>query len=288
MIIFHADDYGVNIKQSKRILMCREKGCLNSVSIIPTSRHLKETIPLIDGECKKGVHINLSEGYPLSEITDIPLLVDKKGLLNRSFIECLLLSILKRKEFEKEVEVECYLQLRKVISYMPSDYKLRVDSHRHYHMIPGVLRGLCKAIDRIGIEVEYIRLPMENLSLYLSEPKLWHRIPLLSIIKAIVLIICGIYNKSYLRKKGLLSKTSEYIGVIFTDRMYIENITPLILRINKDKRYKGKDVEIQFHPGQIKEGEDILDVKFKEWYASSNRKMEAKALMQLARIENAG
>ena len=38
MIIFNADDYGINIRQAKEILSCKEKGCLNSVSLLVNGR----------------------------------------------------------------------------------------------------------------------------------------------------------------------------------------------------------------------------------------------------------
>ena len=282
MFFFHADDYGINIEQSKRIIECRKYGCLNSVSIIPNGELLSETMAMLDDGCKKGIHINLCEGKSLSAPEDIPLLVGEDGVFNKSFLNLLLLSFFHGKELENQVFLECYKQINQVLCYLPIDYKIRIDSHRHYHMIPVVLRGLCRAIEKTGKEVEYFRIPVEDFGLYVHEPKLWKNISILSIVKALVLLSCFKYNKSYLKKKNLLSKSCKYLGVIFTDRMFLSNIMPLITRIKNEKKYEGCDVEVQFHPGAIYENEYLLDDKFMEWYASANRKKEAEALLKLA------
>ena len=170
---------------------------------------------------------------------------------------------------------------------MPKDYKLRIDSHRHYHMIPCVCRGLCDAIDKTGVEVEYFRVPMESFILYFSEPGLLGRIQPLSVVKAIVLNTLALYNRSFLKMKGLWDKKSFYIGVIFTDRMFYNNIAPLLHRLGKRKDLTTENLEIQFHPGSVKKGEPILDRQFEDWYASKNRRQEAEALLRFRREPDA-
>ena len=283
MIFYHADDYGISVEQSEMILKCKKRGCLNSVSIIPNSDRLDVTMPLLDSECKKAIHVNLCEGKALLGHDDIPLLVDTEGSFNRSFLQLLFLSLIHGRELEDQVEKECYAQINKVLTYLPDDYKLRIDSHRHYHMIPCVLRGLVKAMDKTGREVEYFRTPCEKAFIYLLEPRLWVKLSPLSIVKAIVLNTCGCYNRSFLKKKNLLDKTHGYIGVVFTDRMYYDNIAPFVCKIKKGSIFKGQDVEIQFHPGGIKKEEELLDPKFGDWYASDAREKEADALMRFER-----
>ena len=283
MIYYHADDYGVCIEQAQRILSCRTDGCLNSVSIMPNSDHLDDTVGLLDENTKRAIHINISEGKALSDPKKIPMLVDERGYFNRSFGQILVMSLLFGKKFERQIEIEFYAQIKRVVKYMPEGYKLRLDSHRHYHAIPGVFRGMCRAAKRTRRDIEYIRLPIEDFGLYLKVPSLWMRIQPLSIVKAIVLNTCGFFDKQYLRKLGLLDKTLAYIGVIFTDRMFFENIAPLIRLINEGKAFKGQDVEIQFHPGKVEEGEPIHETKFADWFSSPNRDKEAEALKRFAK-----
>ena len=282
MIYYHADDYGVCIEQARRIMACRTEGCLNSVSIMPTSDYLDDTMPLLDEDCKKSVHINISEGKALSDPKEIPMLVDENGCFNRSFGELLLKSVFHGCELEKQVETESYAQISRALQYMPEDYELRFDSHRHYHTIPCIFRGVCKAAVKTHRKVEYIRLPIESFALYLRKPSLWPRIAPLSIVKAIVLNICCAFDKKYLKKLGLGNRNCGYIGVIFTDRMFFENIDPLIKMIKEGKSFRGQDVEVQFHPGKVLKGEPLHETKFADWFSSKNRDKEAEALKRFA------
>lgn len=279
MIIYHADDYGINIEQSKRILRCRKEGHLNSVSIVPNTKFMGEAVKLLDGECKKGVHINLCEGRPLCDPAEVPLLVDGNGIFDKSFFGLFIISLFRGHELERQAEKECYAQLESVLKYMPEGYRLRVDSHRHYHLIPAVMRGLVKALKRTGKEVEYLRLPMEDLSLYVKVPGLWRKIRGLSLFKALILIMFSRYNGKCLEESGLREKAGKYIGVVFTDRMFTENLRPLVKVLKDDRRYDGKDVEVQFHPGAIYDGEYLLVDTFKEWFASPNRTKEAETMI---------
>ena len=71
-IWFHADDYGVTIEQSQRILDCWQKGALNSVSVLPNTLVLKEVLQLLDQadpeetQIRRVLHLNFVEGNPLA------------------------------------------------------------------------------------------------------------------------------------------------------------------------------------------------------------------------------
>ncbi|MDE6219323.1 MAG: ChbG/HpnK family deacetylase, partial [Lachnospiraceae bacterium] len=47
-IWFHADDYGVTTEQSKRILSCYQDGVLNSISVLPNTPALRESLDILD------------------------------------------------------------------------------------------------------------------------------------------------------------------------------------------------------------------------------------------------
>lgn len=284
MITFHADDYGINIEQSKRILDCRKSGVLNSVSIMGNSTNLEMCIGFLDGRCKKSIHINLNEGHCLSAKQDIPLLVGKEGVFDKSFLQLLLISFVKRQELERQTYKECLAQIKNVISYLPGDYKIRVDSHVHYHMIPAIFCGLCKALGDSGKEIEYIRYPVENLFLYLRTPSIWKFVKPINIIKIIIINICGLVNKATLKKYGFQSKITQFFGVIFTGHMNVEAVKLVLKKILKKNSLKNGSLEILFHPGGIEEREEFLDRdnrQLVEFYKSQDRKDEAMALKSL-------
>ena len=47
MTEFHADDYGLFPKQSKRILRCITEGACNGISIMPNSPYLSECMEML-------------------------------------------------------------------------------------------------------------------------------------------------------------------------------------------------------------------------------------------------
>lgn len=92
-IWFHADDYGVTIEQSKRILDCWQNGVLNSVSVLPNTPVLKEALKLLDQADSEGtqirrvLHLNFVEGKPLAGAENVPDLVDKTGYFDKGFLQ---------------------------------------------------------------------------------------------------------------------------------------------------------------------------------------------------------
>ena len=93
MIYFCADDYGISTASNSRIEKCLEFGTLNKISVLPNGdiTDLKETFK--EDRVKLALHINLVEGYPLSDPKDIDLLISKSGNFKYSFIGLLFLSL---------------------------------------------------------------------------------------------------------------------------------------------------------------------------------------------------
>ena len=82
-IFFHADDYGITPLQSQSILECRQKGCLNSLSILPNVPELPARAAELRAEkpgLRIAVHLNLVEGHCCAPPAAIPLLVDERGI----------------------------------------------------------------------------------------------------------------------------------------------------------------------------------------------------------------
>lgn len=279
MFIFHADDYGVNISQCKRMMDCRKMGGLNSVSIFGNSQILDEAVEMLDEGCLRGIHLNFREGKACSKKEKIPLLVDYNGRLCNSFFHLLWLSIIHRERMEREIEVECMEQIIRVLQKMPKEYRIRIDSHQHIHMIPAVFRGMCKALKKIDREVEYIRFPVENICLYIRTPGVWKHIRLINVIKALVLGACCIINRRTMKKFGYSNcGNTVFIGVLFTGNMTRDKVFPLLTKL------KGREdnVEVLFHPGGVMAGEEFIDpYGLTEFYMSESRRIEADTLMKL-------
>lgn len=287
MITFHADDYGINTIQTERILDCSPKngGVLNSVSIMPNSRHLNSTIPMLLNGVKKGIHINLAEGNSCANPEDIPLLV-KDGVLYHGFLSLLSLSFIHPKQLEDQLSTEILAQIHSVTSHMDDNYKIRIDSHVHCHMIPVVFRALCNALSRSGHEIEYIRFPTESIWIYLRCPSIWKHIKLINMAKVLFLNFFGKINRHILRRYGYEKNTGAFFGVVFTGRMYGRHILKILQCYTNYVEKSGKNLEVLFHPGGIHEGEEYLrgcNGGFKAVYNSEDREKEADMLRELGK-----
>ncbi len=152
---YHADDFGVSLEQSEKILSCYQEGALNSISILPNVPDLDGALALLDRIDAKGVirrvlHLNFVEGKPLAGANKVPLLADKEGYFDKSFIRFLLWNYTacgrRRAKLKAQIREEIRAQLRAVTA--EHDFRITaVDSHQHYHMIPMIFDCLLAVLD---------------------------------------------------------------------------------------------------------------------------------------------
>ena len=242
MIYIHADDFGINQNQSRRILECSvmNGGALNSVSVMPNSAHLIEAMPLLEDHMKKSIHINLAEGACCCNPDQIPLL-QRNGVFYRTFGSLFMAALWKPKKVEEQCYKEIYAQIQRVISYLGDDYKIRIDSHVHYHMIPAVFRGLCRALSSCNCEIEYIRVPDERLSIYLTAPGVWKYIRPVNFAKMVLVRFLSILNRKYLIQYGLDKKTGLFFGLSFTNEMVGAHVKTIYDKYAYYAKSTGKD-----------------------------------------------
>lgn len=281
MTIFNADDYGINLQQSDRILFCNRNGCLNGISIMPNSRWLKESIDMLDNTVKVKIHLNFIEGKCCASKEKIPLLVDNEGKFKLSYKDMLILSLIWGKDLRKQVKEECMAQIQRVCQVMEKDYKVGIDSHMHYHMIPVVFRGLYDACMTLDVKIGYIRWPVEPFIPFLKHIEIWRNISCINLVKSILLHIFGIINYPILVKAGWKKKTAVFFGVLFSGRMFYNPVRSVLPEFELYAKRKRKDLEVLFHPGGIYNGEEYLDDKYIGYYQMKNRSKEGKALIKL-------
>ena len=281
MIYFHADDYGINTEQAGRVLDCYYNGVLNSVSIIPNWERIEEAFRELPDDVKKSVHLNLCEGHSVAPPEDVPLLVNENGEFRRSFVQLLLLSTFSP-ACRKQIKAECRAQIHKVRDLMDESAPLRLDSHRHYHMIPAVYRALFDITGEEGIRVEYVRWPVEKVRLYGRPAPGGAGIGLNNRVKCLVLNCLGIVNRG-VRDRWNTEREAVFCGVGYTGNMFYENVHRFLDRFVSEAEKRNMDLEVLFHPGGVKEGEFFLseDTGFPDYYMSGNRDREAEALKRL-------
>jgi chitin disaccharide deacetylase len=163
-LIVNADDFGLTAGVNRAILELHGAGALSSATLMANAAATDEAIEMARATPTLGVgcHIVLVDGEPvLSPREDVPWLADPvdgafKPTLS-GFLSHLYLSRVPRKKLEREIEAEAYAQIARL-----QDRGLRlthIDTHKHTHMFPAVLRPLLRAAQKAGIR--RIRNPFE-------------------------------------------------------------------------------------------------------------------------------
>jgi len=283
-IEFHADDFGLFISQSHRIIACHDHGNLNGISILPNGTQLDACMELFyprQTGIAATIHLNLIEGKSVSDSKAIPLLTDRNGNLHCSFGKLLLRSYLPgRADLLRQLKTEIRAQIRAVSSRLsPSQNKcLRIDSHAHYHMLPVVFDALMGVIREDNLPVTYIRIPKENLGIYKKHWKTIRHLAPINLVKVIILNLLAMRNRIHYGNYLNSLDQKIFMGVLLSGRMFLENVAPLIpdaVRLAEKKHY---GLEILAHPGGVYEPEDIRQLTFKNdvsFLTSDFRRREA-------------
>jgi predicted glycoside hydrolase/deacetylase ChbG (UPF0249 family) len=289
MIEYHADDYGLFPVQSRHIADCYYNGALNGISIMPNSPYLKECMEAIEDIRKSlsvTVHLNFVEGKPLTG-GKASRLTDKEGNFSIGFGKLLLVGFVPvlRRFYYKAIRREVEAQLLACKPYM-NDGKYRIDGHVHYHMLPLVFDAVMDVISKNNLQVSYIRFPKEELDVYRRASGKLKGLKPINFVKVCVLNALAARNERKYRD-ALVSLNVErklFMGVMLSGHMFYENVKECLPHAADILADRGlSDMEILFHPGDVSDNEEILQVTSKDDYDflvenRANREKEAEAL----------
>lgn len=282
-IYFCADDYGISAEGNDCIADCLENGILNKVSVLPNGETTDFKKRLTDLNATISLHINLVEGYPMSNPEDVSLLLANNKNFKHSFIGLLLLSLSpKRKIFEKQVYKEIQSQIRFWMKTMGEDAEISIDSHQHTHMIPLIFKTLMRVIRDENLKVHSVRFPAEPITPYLLTPSLFSTYSPTGLIKQWLLKFLGFVNQKELKKSKITS--SYFMGILFSGKLDERKIKKILPRYLKLAEKNNKNIEIGFHPIYIKNSENLIkgtQKSFLKFYFSPWRKTEYDTLLNL-------
>ena len=283
MIYFCADDYGISKAANSCIENCLENGALNKISVLPNGEVSDFKKRLSDKDAILSLHINLVEGRPLSNPNDVDLLVSERGYFKYSFIGLLFLSLsLKRNEFEKQIYKEIQCQIKFWKKAMGENTSISIDSHQHTHMIPLIFKTLMRVIKEEELQVSYLRIPDEPISPYIYTPSLYLEYHPVGLVKQWLLKTFAFINRKELKKSKI--RYAYFIGILFSGKLNEVRIKKLLPHYLSLAKKHNKDIEIGFHPGNIKDGEKLIDgirKDFKKFYFSPWRNIEYDTLINL-------
>jgi hopanoid biosynthesis associated protein HpnK len=179
-LIINADDFGLTAGVNRAIVEAHEHGVVTSATVMANGKAFEDAIALAQSSPRLGVgcHIVLVDGSPVLEQTAVRSLLDRDGNPsgNARFREGIIrfgaLALLGRLAAD-EIEAEATAQIRKLQA--AGITVTHIDSHKHTHLFPSVLRPLLRAAASCGVRA--IRNPFERMqgSQLAASPSLWRR-----------------------------------------------------------------------------------------------------------------
>jgi len=149
----------MNAIRDSGILLAYRQGVVTGISVVPngTSKKLNSLFP---SEYKDvGVHLNLTEGKPLSLPDDIPSLVNQDG---RFMGKLALRNACNARSVNMEHVVHETTKQMQWFMDKFSQVPISADSHQHCHMIPALAPSIAKVWKNFN--VSHIRMPVGSLS----------------------------------------------------------------------------------------------------------------------------
>jgi hopanoid biosynthesis associated protein HpnK len=174
-LIVNADDFGLTSGVNRAIIEGNLSGIVTSATLMANAKASDAAIDLAKAQpgLKTGCHVVLIDGVPLTD--NLPTLTETTQRF-RSSLKQFAMAAVRKQISADEVQQEVEAQIRKIQSREIT--LTHVDSHKHTHMFPHILRPLLRAAKACGIRA--IRNPFEPLrcwpaGMVLGSPGLWPR-----------------------------------------------------------------------------------------------------------------
>lgn len=259
-LILNADDFGLAPGVNRSILELGDAGALTSATLMATSRHPPEAASsTAASRLEIGCHIVLVDGEPALPPNQIPALAPsgKFGPTLGAFVRDLFMGRIP----ESEIEAEAVAQMRRAQSM-----GIRVshlDTHKHTHMFPRVLRPLLCAAMLCGVRA--IRNPFEPDWALRATP----RAPALR--RAQVKLL-RFQRRTFLKlvKEAGLATTDGAIGVLATGTLDADTLESLLAAMPPGTW------ELVCHPGHVDDALNQARTRLRE-----SRAVEHAALLKV-------
>jgi len=155
-LIVSADDFGLTEGINRGIIQSFKEGIVTSASLMASTPAFKHAVELArsNPDLAIGIHLNLVKGKPLQPADKVRSLVNNKGVFYTIpwFVPRLLLGRINFTEVESELrnQIEMVRSTGLKVTHL--------DSHRHFHLFPSILRLVIRLAKEYGIAK--IRCPL--------------------------------------------------------------------------------------------------------------------------------
>jgi predicted glycoside hydrolase/deacetylase ChbG (UPF0249 family) len=176
-LIINADDFGFTSGVNRAIVEAHTHGVVTSSTLMANGARFAEAVQMVSGapQLSVGCHVVLIDGEPVLRSEKIPTLT-KSGRF-RDSLKMFAARAISGRIDTGEVVGETFAQIRKIQS--AGITVSHVDTHKHTHLFPRILRPLLLAAKAAGVKAVRNpfgpRLPLRSSQL-LARPNLWTRI----------------------------------------------------------------------------------------------------------------
>lgn len=149
-LIVNADDFGLTENVNRGIAEAHANGIVTSTSLLANGEAFHSAVVLSKQAPRLGigVHLNLSEGAPVSLCTTVPTLVDSHGSLHLSPVP-LWRAIVAGRVNLRDVEIETRAQISRILDAGITPTHL--DGHMHVHVLPRISETVIRIAREFGI-----------------------------------------------------------------------------------------------------------------------------------------
>ena len=158
-LIVNADDFGLTSGVNRAILELHLAGAVKSTSLMARAAAVDEAIDIARSTPTLGIgcHVVLVDGEPVLPPHQIPTLIDSRTGRFRESLSTFLLHLFAGRIRATEIEAEVAAQI--TLLQRGGLRLTHVDTHKHMHIFPAVLRPVLRAARACGIRA--IRNPFE-------------------------------------------------------------------------------------------------------------------------------
>ena len=241
-LIVNADDLAWAEGVNRGIAEAHRNGIVTSTTILANGTAFASAVELVKAtpSIGVGVHLNLSDGKPVSPPETVPSIVNDRGEF-KGGPEALLLRVARRNLQLNEVEIEWERQIQKVVN--AGIQPTHLDGHKHVHMLPGMFEIVLRLAKRNNIAAVRISHEGSSLRAALSSGEK-QNIPLVMKqgVQARVLKLLARDARALAEAAGIAS-TDYFCGIAQTGELTIEGMKCLLQNLPEGT------TEMMCHPG---------------------------------------
>jgi chitin disaccharide deacetylase len=262
-LIINADDFGLTRGVNRAIAELHQAHALTSTTLMATGPAFDDAVAVARANRALGVgcHIVLTDGVPVSSPESIPTLLGPDRKTFRPSLIDFVQALLRGKIREDEIEREASAQIKKL--QLAGIGVTHLDTHKHTHLFPAVLRPLLRLAEQHGIHA--IRHPFEqSWSLALGHGNRIRRLQ----VKLLGNLKTRFEGQPQIRTDHVLT-TDGTIGISATGNLYRETLREILRSVPAEGTF-----ELCCHPGYNDSDLDRITTRLR-----THRDIERNALL---------